>query len=71
MENTEPQQNGLRSPTDVTTEDSFHEALKTLLKRADENGIDVRGGWAIVSDTGVGAEWDLEICEVVRERPAH
>ncbi|MFC7114760.1 hypothetical protein ACFQH2_06970 [Natronoarchaeum sp. GCM10025703] len=45
------------------SESDFHAELESLLQRADQNGIDVEGGW----DCRNGPEhpdWDIIITEV-------
>lgn len=47
-----------RTRFEPTTAGEFHDALGTLLARAERNGVDVEGGWAFRDDdrTGRGVE---------------
>ncbi|MFC4358553.1 hypothetical protein ACFO0N_11435 [Halobium salinum] len=45
---------------EVTTEDQFEEQLRRLVRTADANGVDVRGGWPVENGR---SGWDLEIVE--------
>lgn len=50
----------------VATEEDFHRVLRALVRTADSNGVNVRGGWPLlVGDDGEG--WDVEI-SLVRPR---
>lgn len=49
--------------TSPTSEDSLHDELQSLLRRAHANGVDVEGGWECRN----GAEhpdWDVIVTEV-------
>ncbi len=51
------------------SESDFHAELESLLQRADQNGIDVEGGW----DCRNGPEhpdWDIIITEVKKATDA-
>lgn len=47
----------------VTTDETFREALRTLLIEADANDVEVRGGWPVVRGDAERA-WDIEITGV-------
>ena len=49
--------------TAITSEEELNEALKALLRRAHENGIDVRGGWECRNGEE-HPDWDLVVTEV-------
>lgn len=49
-----------------TTED-FETFLRVLVLAADAKGIDVRGGWPVLSDDDGPGSWDVEIVEIVRD----
>lgn len=49
-----------------TTED-FETLLRVLVLAADAKGIDVRGGWPVLSDDDGPGSWDVEIVEIVRD----
>ncbi|MFB6137179.1 MAG: hypothetical protein ABEJ42_02410 [Halobacteriaceae archaeon] len=56
---------GEREVAAVRSEAEFQEALAALLAAAEENGVEIRGGWPVVAgDVG----WDIEVSAVLRER---
>ena len=52
----------------VADEAQFQEALETLVREAESNGIDFEGAWAI-RDGSTSTDWGLEIYEVKRSEP--
>ncbi|HKL30129.1 MAG TPA: hypothetical protein VJ898_12805 [Natrialbaceae archaeon] len=50
----------------LSTTDDFETILRVLVLAADAKGIDVRGGWPVLSDDSPGS-WDVEIVEIVRD----
>lgn len=52
------------NPVDEST---FHEALVTLVKNAEKNGVTVAGGWPCVSDDD-SRDYDIEIVRVDVQR---
>ncbi|MFW5938135.1 MAG: hypothetical protein ACOCSN_04250 [Halanaeroarchaeum sp.] len=51
----------------VSTTEDFETLLRVLVLAADAKGIDVRGGWPVVSDDDDSGSWDVEIVEIVRD----
>ncbi|WP_435360861.1 hypothetical protein [Haloarchaeobius sp. DFWS5] len=47
----------------IDPRDQFHEELIDLVRRAEENGVLLEGGWAIDGQNG-DPSWDIEIVEV-------
>lgn len=47
----------------ITSQEELNEELKALLRRAHNNGIDVRGGWECRNGEE-HPDWDLIITEV-------
>ncbi|MFW5919741.1 MAG: hypothetical protein ACOCSF_06045 [Halanaeroarchaeum sp.] len=47
----------------ITSEEELNEELKLLLRRAHNNGIDVRGGWEC-RNGDAHPDWDLVVTEV-------
>ncbi|MFB6154596.1 MAG: HalOD1 output domain-containing protein [Haloferacaceae archaeon] len=58
------------SDGDVTTAEAFQAALRDVMREADENGVDVRGGWS-VSWADETTTWDVEITQVARRTTTH
>lgn len=55
------------TPDEPTTADEFHSALRRIVCAAQDNGVDVRGGWNIDRlESESGSSVDVEITEVVR-----
>lgn len=56
------------SPFDspITSDAELRTALRTLLKRANANGVSVEGGWDCRNDDG-DPDWDVIVTEV--EKP--
>jgi hypothetical protein len=48
---------------DPTAESELQAALATLLRRAHDNGVDVRGGWACQNGPEQ-PDWDVVVTEV-------
>lgn len=55
------------SPPDPTDGTNFTEALAALIEGAARNGIDVEGGWKVISDGNGTAYWDVQITGVEYE----
>jgi hypothetical protein len=51
-------------PPAIVSEEDFERALRRILVNADSNGVDVRGGWPIRTNSDVAGDWDLEIVEL-------
>lgn len=51
---------------DPAAESELQDALATLLQRAHENGIDVRGGWACQNGSDQ-PDWDIVVTEVAAD----
>lgn len=49
----------------ATTISEFRASLRTLLRDAADNGVDVRGSWPVENADGTD-EWDVEITAVTR-----
>lgn len=49
----------------VTSRTELNEALKSLLSRAYDNGVDVEGGWDCRNGPDY-PDWDIVITEVVK-----
>jgi len=49
--------------TAITSEEELNEELKSLLHRAHNNGIDVRGGWECRNGDEY-PDWDLVVTEI-------
>lgn len=50
----------------IESENDLHAALEHILRAADANSVDVRGGWVVErSDTEA---WNIEITRVVPDR---
>lgn len=47
-------------------DDEFREQLDTLVRLAEDNGVDVEGGWDLSGD-GDRPSWSVEIFEVKRD----
>jgi hypothetical protein len=56
--------NGVRPATEA----ELNAELKTLIRHAHENGIEVRGGWPCRNGTG-HPDWDVVVTEV--EKPGN
>jgi hypothetical protein len=50
----------------IRTEEAFHDALRSLLREAAENGVTVEGGWPVEWTESDGG-WDVEIVELADE----
>lgn len=50
------------------TPESLDEALRSLLRTAHENGVDIRGGWECRNGDGY-PDWDVVITEVEKLDP--
>ncbi|WP_232686705.1 hypothetical protein [Halobacterium zhouii] len=53
----------------MTTSTELHAELKSLLRRAHTNGIDVEGGWACRNDAE-HPDWDIVVTEVQKQDEA-
>ena len=49
--------------TPITSEEELNEGLKLLLRRAHNNGVDVKGGWEC-RNGDEHPDWDLVVTEV-------
>ena len=53
--------------TPLTTQAELNAELRSLLRRADTNGIDVEGGWEC-RNGATHPDWDVIITEVQKNR---
>lgn len=51
----------------ISDGDDFREALRVLLVEAEDNGVDVRGGWSVSRNSKTTPAWDLEITALSRQ----
>jgi hypothetical protein len=45
----------------IDTEEQFHERLREIAVAASANGVDIGGGWPILTDDIDVLDWDVEI----------
>ena len=45
----------------IATEEAFHDRLRTVVRQAAANGIDVEGAWPVLTEEADLPDWDLEI----------
>ena len=47
------------------TKEEFHDRMRTLVQSAESNGIDLRGGYVVQSETGQH-DWELVLTQIVK-----
>lgn len=56
----------MTTPDGPASKAALSSELTALLKQADQNGVDVRGGWTCPADTEQ-SDWDVVVTEVRRD----
>lgn len=56
--------NGGAFPAEINSEEALEQALREIIVEADSNGVDVRGGWPIRTDSDFFGGWDVEVVEL-------
>lgn len=56
--------NGEAFPAEINSEEALEEALREIIVEADSNGVDVRGGWSVRTDSDFFEGWDVEVVEL-------
>lgn len=55
----------MSSENGIDTREAFHECLREIVTAAAAAGVDVGGGWPVVTDDPGAPNWDVEIVRIV------